>query len=520
MTFVLATGFILIHLMAAVLHYFRALIFNHVAINVIRRLRCDLMNIALRLPLSSFDSQPVGQMIARITSDTEVIKNLYVTAMVAILRSAAVISTVMVAMFTLNWHMALIVSSIIPLVVAVMIIYQHYSIPIARRVRSHFANINSGFNEVINGMSTIQQFCQQSSFGKRISRLSQLHYLARMDTLRLDGFLLRPLLNLILGLILCGLLLTFSLSPVDTFEVGVLYAFITYLTRLNEPLIELITQQSVLQQAMVSGERIFELIDSVTQEYGNDHRRIEHGHITISNLSFSYTNNYDVLKKISTEISPGSFTALVGCTGSGKSTVASLLMGYYPVNRGMIRLDGRPIQQLTREVLREDIAIVQQNPVIIADTLLANICLGRDINEDLVWSILSQVKLDQLVKRMPNGIHTMLTEQGGNLSAGQRQLLSLARVLVKLPRILILDEATSNIDSTIEQAIQEIIQKLRRCTTLIVIAHRLSTIMNADNILVLRQGKIVEQGKHHELLINRGLYWQMNRLQQASRKLT
>ncbi|WP_312240335.1 SmdB family multidrug efflux ABC transporter permease/ATP-binding protein [Pantoea sp.] len=515
----LVVSFILLQLLAAALHYWQALLFNRAAIGVVQRLRSDVMEAALKQPLSAFDTQPVGQIISRVTYDTEVIKDLYVTVVATVLRSAALIGAMLVAMFSLDWRMALVALVMFPLVLAVMFIYQRFSTPIARRVRSYLADINNGFNEVINGMSVIQQFRQQARFGERMGEASRSHYLARMETLRLDGFLLRPLLSLFSALILCGLLLLFSFSTPGVFEVGVLYAFITYLGRLNEPLIELTTQQSMLQQAVVAGERIFELIDAQQQDYGADNRPLTSGHIALRNLSFAYRADRDVLSDITLEAPSRSFIALVGHTGSGKSTLANLLMGYYPVTRGEVLLDDRPISQLTHQVLRRGVAMVQQDPVVLADSLLANVRLGRDINEEAVWRALEQVQLASLAQALPEGIHTRLGEQGNNLSVGQKQLLALARVLVDLPQILILDEATANIDSGTEQAIQQTLRAIRQHTTLVVIAHRLSTIIEADAILVLHRGHVVERGDHPSLLAQQGRYWQMFQLQQAGDEL-
>ncbi|BAN99626.1 ABC transporter-like protein [Plautia stali symbiont] len=515
----LLVGFVLLQLLAAGLHYFQALLFNRAAIGVVQQLRVDVMNAALRQPLSAFDTQPVGQIISRVTNDTEVIKDLYVTVVATVLRSAALIGVMLVAMFALDWRMALVALVIFPLVLTVMLIYQRYSTPIARRVRSYLAEINNGFNEVINGMSVIQQFRQQARFGERMGEASRSHYLARMETLRLDGFLLRPLLSLFSALILCGLLMLFSFATPGVFEVGALYAFITYLGRLNEPLIELTTQQSMLQQAVVSGERIFELMDAAQQGYGSDPQPLASGRITLRDVSFAYRDNRDVLSHIDLEVPARGFVALVGHTGSGKSTLANLLMGYYPVTRGSIELDGRPLRQLTHNALRGSVAMVQQDPVVLADTLLANVRLGRDISEEDVWRALEKVQLAPLARTMRDGIHTRLGEQGNTLSVGQKQLLALARVLVSLPQILILDEATANIDSGTEQAIQQALRTLRQHNTLVVIAHRLSTITEADQILVLHRGQVVERGTHTELLAQQGRYWQMYQLQQAGDEL-
>ncbi|WP_370613956.1 SmdB family multidrug efflux ABC transporter permease/ATP-binding protein [Citrobacter portucalensis] len=515
----LVAAYVGLQLLAAGLHYAQSLLFNQAAVGVVQQLRTDVMDAALRQPLSAFDTQPVGQLISRVTNDTEVIRDLYVTVVATVLRSAALIGAMLVAMFSLEWRMALVAMAIFPAVLVVMVIYQRYSTPIVRRVRAYLADINDGFNEVINGMSVIQQFRQQARFGERMGEASRSHYMARMQTLRLDGFLLRPLLSLFSALILCGLLMLFSFTSGTSIEVGVLYAFISYLGRLNEPLIELTTQQSMLQQAVVAGERVFELMDGPRQRYGEDDRPLKSGDIEVDNVSFAYRDDNLVLQNISLSVPSRSFVALVGHTGSGKSTLASLLMGYYPLMQGEIRLDGRPLSSLSHGALRQGVAMVQQDPVVMADTFLANVTLGRDISEERVWQALETVQLAELARGLSEGIHTRLGEQGNNLSVGQKQLLALARVLVETPQVLILDEATASIDSGTEQAIQHALAAVREHTTLVVIAHRLSTIVDADTILVLHRGQAVERGTHQQLLAAQGRYWQMYQLQLAGEEL-
>lgn len=515
----LALSFLFLQFLAASLHYFQALLFNRAAVGVVQRLRTEVMDAALRQPLSAFDTQPVGQLISRVTNDTEVIRDLYVTVVSTVLRSIALIGAMLVAMFSLDWRLASVAICIFPAVFVVMGLYQIYSTPVVRKVRAYLADINDGFNEVINGMNVIQQFRQQKRFGERLARASQSHYMARMQTLRLEGFLLRPLLSLFSSLILCGLLILFGFSAEGSVGVGVLYAFINYLGRLNEPLIELTSQQSIMQQAVVAGERIFDLMDRTQQQYGPDDKLLTSGEIDIKDVSFAYLPDKWVLENISLHVPSRGFVALVGHTGSGKSTLANLLMGYYPLNKGEIRVDGRNLADLSHTSLRKGIAMVQQDPVVLAESVFANVTLGRDIDEAQVWHALDIVQLSPLVREMPEGINTRLGEQGNNLSVGQKQLLAMARVLVQAPEILILDEATANIDSGTEQAIQGALRAIRQQTTLVVIAHRLSTIVDADNILVLHRGQAVEQGNHLQLLAEKGRYYQMYQLQLAGQQL-
>ncbi|WP_437214300.1 SmdB family multidrug efflux ABC transporter permease/ATP-binding protein [Pectobacterium sp. LFLA-215] len=515
----LAMAYILLQMLAALLHYFQTLLFNRVAVGVVQQLRIDVMDAALRQPLSTFDTQPVGQLISRVTNDTEVVKDLYVMVVSTVLRSAALVGAMLVAMFSLNWQMALIALMIFPAVAVVMALYHRFSTPIVRKVRSYLADINDGFNEVINGMGVIQQFRQQARFGKKLGASSHAHYDARMKALRLEGFLLRPLLSLFAAMVLCGLLIQFGFSSIGSVGVGVLYAFINYLGRLNEPLIELTTQQSMLQQAVVAGERIFELMDGTKQGYGDDEHPLATGRVDIDDVSFSYGTEKRVLQHISLTIPERGFVALVGHTGSGKSTLASLLMGYYTPDEGEIRLDGRPLSTLSHAVLRQNVAMVQQDPVVLAESMFVNVTLGRDISEEAVWRVLEVVQLAELVRTFPEGLHTRVGEQGNNLSTGQKQLLAIARVLVQTPKILILDEATANIDSGTEQAVQKALRIIREQTTLIIIAHRLSTIVEADTIMVLHHGQTVERGTHEQLLQQQGRYYQMYQLQLAGEDL-
>ncbi|MGG4675300.1 SmdB family multidrug efflux ABC transporter permease/ATP-binding protein [Providencia sp. Me1] len=515
----MAVGFILLQVIAALLHYYQIILFNKASVGVVQTLRTDVMNAALRQPLSAFDKQPVGQLISRVTNDTEVIKDLFVMVVPTVFRSLALICAMLVAMFSLEWRMASIAVMIFPAVFVVMLVYQRLSTPIVRRVRSYLADINNGFNEVINGMTVIQQFIQQARFGEKMQSISQDHYFARMKALKLDGLLLRPLLSLLSASVLCGLLLLFGFEGTTTIGVGVLYAFINYLGRLNEPLIELTSQQSMLQQAVVSGERVFELMDSPQQGYGKSIEPLQGGSISINHLSFAYRDNKMVLKDINLQVPDNNFVALVGHTGSGKSTIANLIMGYYPWQEGDILLDGRNLSSLSHQVLRNGIAMVQQDPVVLAASFFDNVALGREISQDKVWEVLETVQLAGLVRGLPDGLDTVLGEQGNTLSVGQRQLLAMARVLVVTPKILILDEATANIDSGTEQAIQKALRVIRQHTTLVVIAHRLSTIVDADQVVVLHRGAIVEQGKHLQLLQQKGRYYQMYQLQQVGESL-
>ncbi|MCW5197138.1 SmdB family multidrug efflux ABC transporter permease/ATP-binding protein [Buchnera aphidicola] len=507
---IIFTTFIILQNISIILNYFQMLIFNRIAIKIVEKIRSEVMESALLQPLQNFHAQPIGKITSKITNDTEAIKELYDTVLNTIFRSLSLIFIMSITMLIMQWKMALVSMTLFPLVIIVICIYQYYSTPILRTIRSYLAKINNEFNEIINGMLIIQQFVQQSRFKKSIENTSKLNYNEKMKILKIDGLLLRPLLNLFSSIVLCELITLFSLSPVGAFTVGILYAFISYLNRLNEPLISITTQQSILQQSLVAGERIFKLIDSKKQQYGYDLKPLKTGNIQISNLNFSYQKKSPIiLKNINLNIPSKSFTALIGHTGSGKSTLANLIMGYYPKYQGSIIIDQRPLKQLSYHALRNGIYMVQQEPTIFTGTILSNITLGKKISEKKVWTILKKTKLHSFFKSMSDGLNTTLLQSSHHLSSGQKQLISIARILILNPKILILDEATSNIDPETEQSIQNILLSIKKYSTLIIIAHRLSTIINADNIVVLQQGKIIEQGNHKKLIQKKGIYYDM-----------
>ncbi|XBC43749.1 MAG: SmdB family multidrug efflux ABC transporter permease/ATP-binding protein [Buchnera aphidicola (Floraphis choui)] len=506
--------YMFLQIISAIFNYFQDIIFNKISIKIIEELRLNLMSSTLNLPISQFNQQPIGKLISCVTNDTEVIKELYDTFITTLFRSIILICVTLITMFILEWRMASIAIIIFPLVLIITLLYQYYSQPILKKSRKYITRIYNIFHEIINGISVIQQFGLEKKFKKYIERTSKLHYFSRMKILQLDSFLLRPLLNLFSTIILCGLILLFSFYPKGFFEIGTLYAFITYLGRLNEPLITIASQQSILQQSIVAGERIFKFIDIPKQKYGKDSINLKKGEIHIKNLSFCYDNNCkNILQNINLHIFSKQFVALVGYTGSGKSTLSQLLMGYYPIKKGNIYLDNRNINSLNKNVLRNGISIVQQDPIILDDSIFENITLGKKISEQVVWNILKKVHLLKLAQSMPKGIHSPLGENGNILSIGQKQLLSIARILISNPKILILDEATANIDLETEKKIQEILSSIKSYTTLLVIAHRLSTIKNADKIAVFHEGKIVEEGKHNYLINQRKHYWKIYRNQ-------
>lgn len=515
----LAGGYVLLQVVSAWLHYRQSIQFNDLAIEAVQTVRKQVYHSVMNQPLAAFDYTPIGKLVSRITNDTESLKDLYVQVLATALRNVVLIVVMLIVMSLLSWRLTLVVLVLLPSICAIMYFYQRVSAPAYSKVRDLLADLNASMSESIQGMGLIQLMRQERRFSEEYGEINSEHLRAEIGITRLNGFLLRPLIDLLSGLALLALVATFGISGVELVGVGVLYAFISYLGRVTEPLIEMTQQLSLLQQAIVAGERLFELIDAEQQQYGSDQKPLKTGDIELNQVSFSYDGQQKVLDNINLVVPHRGFLALVGHTGSGKSTLASLLMGFYPPTEGELKLGKRNIETLAHSTVRQGIAMVQQDPHVLSESVRDNIVLGRKVSDESVYQALQQVGLSDYITQLPEGLNTLLGQGEVNLSAGQKQLLALARVLVERPKILILDEATANIDSGTEQLIQTTLNTLRKEMSLVVIAHRLSTIMDADEIMVLHHGTIEEQGTHQALLKQQGRYWQMHKLQQVGEHL-
>jgi len=424
---------------------------------------------------------------------------------------------IFVALTWLNWRLMLVCLAFVPAVIVLMAIYRKLSTAVFQQARSLLSDINARINETIHGMSLVQVFNQQTQFAKRFKDLSENHLNTRFRGVRLDALLLRPMVDLMYLITLAGVLTAFGMESLSSgVEVGVVYAFINYLGRFTEPLVEMTQRLNVLQQALVSAGRVFDWMDQEAEQQANDSDGfIDHGAISFDRVSFAYEANKPVLKTVSFAITGGEFVGVVGHTGSGKSTLASLLLRFYQPLQGEIRVDGSSLNGIPNSVLRGHITIVQQDSFLVAGSIAHNILMGRDYSQQQIEAATRAVGLYEFIQKLPGGFQFYVTERGSNLSLGQRQLVSLARALVGKPRILILDEATANVDSETEAQIQRSLLKLKGEVTFIVIAHRLSTVVEADKILVMHQGEVVQQGSHRQLLREEGLYKHLQQLQVA-----
>ena len=519
----LAVLYLLLHVGAVFLNYFQLFLFQKVALKIIQQLRIDVFSKVQKLGLSFFDRTPAGALVSRITNDTESIKDLYVSVLATFVQNVIFLIGIFVAMFYLNVQLALFCLVLLPLILLVMQTYRRLSSKFYAEMSEKLSQLNARINESIQGMTIIQLFRQEKRMRKEFNDINDQHSKAWMKSMKLDGLLLRPAIDFISILALIIVLSYFGIvslgSPV---EIGVLYAFVSYLDRFFEPVNQMMMRLSMFQQAIVSAGRVFKLLDHeelAPSQKGHENPAIDKGEIEFRNVRFSYDGKRDVLKNISFTVKKGETLALVGHTGSGKSSIINLLMRFYSIDGGEILIDGKRLESFSDQELRHSIGLVLQDPFLYTGDIRSNIKLyHHELTDNDVINAAKFVHAHSFIEKLPNKYTTEVTERGSTLSSGQRQLISFARTMVIEPKILILDEATASVDTETEEAIQVALTKMREGRTTIAIAHRLSTIKDADKILVLHQGEIVEQGTHKELLAEEGLYYKMYVLQQGSPK--
>ncbi|MET3574843.1 ABC transporter ATP-binding protein [Bhargavaea ullalensis] len=514
----LAAAYLLILVLNTVFGYIQLLKFQEIALNIVRQIRIDVFSKVQRLGMRFFDRTPAGGIVSRVTNDTEAILEMFVDVLVGFLQSGFLIVGVYIAMFVLNVRLALITLLLLPLIFVIMAIYRKYSSVFYQDLRERLSQLNGKIAESLNGMGMVQAFRQEKRLRKEFGDINEKHYDAGMRNIRLDGLLLRPAVDLVYAL---GLILLLSYFGITSFnspvEIGVIYAFVTYLDRFFEPINQVMQRLSIFQQAIVAAHRVFKLMDDEELEPAqpaDGGAKIGDGKIEFKDVSFAYDGENDVLKHITFTANPGETVALVGHTGSGKSSIINLLMRFYEFSRGEILIDGKPIREYPQSELRQKMGLVLQDPFLFYGDIESNIRLfNESVTPADVRAAAEFFQADPFIRRLPDGYRQKVTERGTTFSGGQRQLVAFARTMAADPKILVLDEATANIDTETEAAIQEGLSRMRKGRTTIAIAHRLSTIQDAELILVLHQGEIVERGTHRELLAQKGLYYNMYRLQ-------
>jgi ATP-binding cassette, subfamily B, multidrug efflux pump len=518
---ILGVSYLGIQIIKSVLLFFQLVKFQEIALKIIQQLRIDIFSKVQSLGLKYFDQTPAGSIVSRITNDTEAIKDMFVTVLSTFIQSGFLLTGIFITMFILDVKLALFCLIFIPLILLVMSLYRKFSSRFYLDMRERLSQLNAKLSESLQGMSIIQVFRQEKRLRKEFEDINEKHYNAGMKNIKIDGLLLRPAVDLIFILGLIIVLNYFGITSLTSpVEIGVLYAFVNYLERFFEPVNNMMMRLSLYQQAIVAGARVFRILDKeelAPAQKEASKLSIEEGRIEFKNLTFSYDGKRDVLKNISFTAHPGETVALVGHTGSGKSSIINLLMRFYEYEKGDILIDGQSIRHFSKDELREKMGLVLQDPFLFYGTVRDNITLhNHHLTDEQVEAAAQFVQANTFIEKLEDSYHHKVVERGSTFSSGQRQLIAFARTIAANPKILVLDEATANIDTETEEAIQTALEKMRKGRTTIAIAHRLSTIQDANLILVLHQGEIVERGTHQELLALGGLYHKMFLLQNGA----
>ena len=491
--------------------------FARVAYSIVRDLRQETFANMQQLGMAYFDQTAAGAIVSRLTNDTQSVADMFSSIFLNFLSSILILVVTIATMLALNWRLTLLIVLFLPIMLGSIILYQRLSNRLLKQVRARLSDLNVKLSESIEGMRIIQAFSQEKRLIEEFEAINGEHLDFSNRYLNVNSLFLRPAMSLLKILAYALILTYFGLSwQVAGVTAGVMYAFIQYVNQLFNPLIDVMQNYSVLQTSMVAAERVFELMDrrDFEPEQAEEGPEIQAGNIDFQHVTFSYDGKREILKDISFSVKQGETIAFVGSTGSGKSSIINLFLRFYEFEKGKILIDGRDIRDYSQAELRRNIGLVLQDPFLYHGTIASNIRMYQEnLSQAEIEEAARFVDAHDFISQLPQGYDNPVTERGSTFSSGQRQLLAFARTIATKPKILILDEATANIDSETEELIQHSLRKMRQGRTTIAIAHRLSTIQDANCIYVLDKGRIIESGSHEELLAQNGTYKKMYRLQ-------
>ncbi len=520
----LALAFFGVKLLTVLVSYLQTVLLQSVGQHVMYDLRAELYDKLQRQEVAYFDRNPVGRIMTRLTSDVDALNELFTSGVIEGLGDILMVFAIVAFMAWMDWRLTLVALVTVPLLFAATTWFRKH----ARRgydlVRTKLARINSFLQEYISGAQTVQIFNREAKSLRQFHDANHDYRQANVETIFYYAVFF-PLVDFIgaLGVALIvwygGWRVMQNTPTQEVLSIGALVAFIQYSQRLFQPIRDISDKYNVFQAALVASQRIFRTLDlpvAITTPAEPKIKARARGRVEFRNVWFAYKGEDWVLKDVSFEAEPGQTVALVGHTGSGKTTITNLLMRFYDVQRGQVLLDGVDVREWDLKALRENFAVVLQDVFLFSGTVEGNIRLGReDVSDERVAWAAREVHADGFIERLPEGYQSEVRERGAGLSVGQKQLISFARALAFDPALLILDEATSSIDTETEQLIQQAIERVLRDRTSIVVAHRLSTVQRADQILVLHHGELRERGTHQQLLARRDLYWRLYKLQYA-----
>jgi ATP-binding cassette subfamily B protein len=504
--------------LAAGFTYGQRLLLQKSANRIVQRMREDVFAHTQRLPVQYFDNLPAGKVVSRITNDTEAVRELFVAVLANFFSGVVYMAAIYGALFLLEPRLALISLPLVPILLVWIVVYRKFAARYNQVIRNKLSDINAMINESIQGMPIIQAFRRREKTMQEFEELNREFFTYQNKLLNLNSLTSHNLVNVVRNVLFIAVVWLFWgdwLGSIVT--VGVLYAFIDYMNRMFQPIVGIVNQLANLETARVSAERVFRLLDEPGVDVATGEMERYKGEVRFENVTFAYKNDDYVLKNISFEAKQGETVALVGHTGSGKSSILNLLFRFYDIEHGSIKVDGVDVRDIPKQLLRQHMGIVLQDPYLFTGTIASNVSLNNPkISREKVVQALKDVGAYDMFMSLPGGIDEPVLEKGSTLSAGQRQLISFARALAYDPAILILDEATASIDTETEAIIQQALDVVKKGRTTFVIAHRLSTIRQADQILVLDHGEIVERGNHESLMELGGKYYAMYQLQQGA----
>ncbi|WP_099221359.1 ABC transporter ATP-binding protein [Listeria costaricensis] len=517
---ILGCGYFGLVLGKAIVWYFQLVFFQKIALNIVKQIRIDIFSKLHSLGMRYFDQTPAGSLVSRVTNDTEAIKDMFINVLSTAIQSLFMLVGIYASMFVLNTQLAFYSLILFPLIVLIIIVYRKYSSKFYRARREKLSQLNAKISESISGMAIIQQFNQEKRLTAEFEAINKDYYDVGMKNIKFNALLLGPAIDFIYAIAVVIILSFFGAeSLIGPVAIGTVYAFISYFDRFLEAIYNVMERLAMYQEAITAASRVFRIMDEteeVPAQVPAEGAKIEKGQIEFQHVSFAYDGEHDVLKDISFTALPGQTVALVGHTGSGKSSVINLMMRFYEFERGDILIDGRSIKQYPVQELRQKMGLVLQDSFMFYGDIASNIRLyDQSISDRAVQDAAEFVQADRFIQTLDDTYHHKVIERGASFSSGQRQLISFARTVVTNPQILVLDEATASIDTETESLIQTGLARMREGRTTIAIAHRLSTIKDADLILVLSKGKIVERGTHEELVRQNGIYQSMYQLQNS-----